>query len=105
MVDSKSRPAAATAEPSQSTTAHHQYNSAADLSATPISIPKNSREDLRISIDEFKGRRLLNFRVWYQPDGGGEMRPGRDGVAISVDRLDEVIAALVSLASDNGGAT
>ncbi|EYD75011.1 hypothetical protein Rumeso_03435 [Rubellimicrobium mesophilum DSM 19309] len=43
-----------------------------------ISLRKNSREELRVSLDEFKGHRLLNLRVWFEGDDG-QMRPGKQG--------------------------
>lgn len=65
--------------------------------SAPIEIEKNSRETLRLSVDEFKGRMLLSARVWYEPREGGERRPGREGWAIAVDKLPDVIAALQQL--------
>jgi Transcriptional Coactivator p15 (PC4) len=60
----------------------------------PILIEKNSRESLRLSVDEFKGRILLSARVWFKPSDGGDLRPGRDGWAINVDKLPQIIAEL-----------
>lgn len=62
----------------------------------PILIQKNSREWLRLTVDEFKGRMLLNARIWYRPNEGGDLRPGKDGWAISVERLPELINALLA---------
>jgi hypothetical protein len=63
----------------------------------PITVEKNSREVLRLSIDEFRGRTLLSARVWFRPADGGDLRPGRDGWAIAVERLPEIIAGLKQL--------
>jgi len=54
---------------------------------------KNSREELRINIDEYRGHRLVNLRVWFEADDG-EMRPGKQGIAIRLDLLPELRAAL-----------
>lgn len=43
------------------------------------SIPKPGGEELRLQLSEFKGSRFLNLRVWFNV-GGGEMRPGIQGV-------------------------
>lgn len=64
------------------------------------SIPKNSREELRISRSDFRGHVLATLRVWYQPDDDNEMRPGKQGVAFKIDKLPAVIDALNKLAAD-----
>lgn len=63
-------------------------------------IRKNAREEIRITLDDFKGHQLVNLRVWF--DGGnGEYRPGKQGVAFRLDLLPEVLEALGAL---KGGA-
>jgi hypothetical protein len=57
-------------------------------------IEKNSREQLRITLGEFKGHRLINLRVWFLAEDG-KMRPGNSGVAIKIDRLEALISALL----------
>jgi hypothetical protein len=54
---------------------------------------------LRLSIEEFKGRTLLNCRVWYLSGEGAtdEFKPGKGGFGIAIARLPEVIAALQRL--------
>ena len=66
----------------------------------PGLIPKNQRETLRLSVDEYRGRMLLSARLWYKPSSGGELRPGRDGWAIALDKLPKVIAALQRLEAE-----
>ncbi|WP_306753860.1 transcriptional coactivator p15/PC4 family protein [Paracoccus actinidiae] len=56
-------------------------------------IPKNSREVIRITAEHFKGRDIINFRVWYRDDAG-EMRPGKQGLAFRTDLLPAVLKAL-----------
>jgi Transcriptional Coactivator p15 (PC4) len=51
------------------------------------SIEKNSREVLRVTLDDFKGHRLVNLR--------GDYRPGKHGLALRVDKLEGLIAALI----------
>lgn len=63
----------------------------ADLTITTI--PKNAREELRISLSEFKGYHLVSQRVWYRADDG-EMRPSKAGVVIRIERLPELIEGL-----------
>ena len=66
----------------------------------PALIPKNQRETLRLSIDEYHGRLLLSARLWFKPSDGDELRPGRDGWAIAIGKLPEVIAALQRLEAE-----
>jgi len=62
--------------------------------STPIAaIRKNGREEARISIDEYRGHRLLNLRMWSEADNG-EMHPGKEGLALRLDILPEMRAAL-----------
>jgi hypothetical protein len=56
-------------------------------------IPKGTREEIRVSITEWKGAQLLSIRVWF-PAADGEMRPGKDGLAVRIDRLPELADAI-----------
>jgi hypothetical protein len=56
------------------------------------SFRKNAREEVRISLDDFKGHTLANVRVWF--DDGTEMRPGKQGLAIRAELLPDLISAL-----------
>ena len=40
---------------------------------------KNSKEEVRVSVDEFRGRKLINIRVYYK-DPTGEWLPGKQGL-------------------------
>jgi hypothetical protein len=55
-------------------------------------IPKNSTEELRVSLTEFNGHRLLNLRVFY--DAEGTKRPGKQGLALRIEQLPQLIEAL-----------
>lgn len=59
-----------------------------------ILIRKNAREFLRLSVDEFKGHTLLSARLWFKPSDGGDLRPGRDGWALSIEKLPDLVRAL-----------
>jgi hypothetical protein len=69
----------------------------APFAIEPITIPKNSRESLRLAVDNYKNKVLLSCRLWFEPREGGDLRPGRDGFAIAIERLPEIIAALQHL--------
>jgi hypothetical protein len=45
-------------------------------------IRKNSREEIRVTRGDFKGHDIIGVRVWFEDRGTGEMRPGKDGIAL-----------------------
>jgi len=57
-----------------------------------IAITKNSREELRIAREDFRGHDVVNIRVWYY--AGEEFRPSKKGFAIRSEQLPELIQAL-----------
>jgi hypothetical protein len=56
-------------------------------------VPKNSREEVRISIAEYRGTRFIDVRV-YADTGAVDRRPTKAGVTIRPDRLAQLIEAL-----------
>ena len=57
------------------------------------SIPKNSREEIRITREDFKGTDLVSLRVYFQADDN-TMRPSKKGIAFKASLLPEVMNAL-----------
>ena len=47
---------------------------------------RNGREVVRITLETFKGHKTINIRTWYR-DRGGELRPSRSGIAMSIRHL------------------
>lgn len=66
-----------------------------------LDTPKNSREQLRVSVSTFKGRELVHVRGWYADDAG-ELKPGK-GIALKAEHLAPVIEALQRAAREVGG--
>lgn len=56
-------------------------------------VPKNSREELRIVLDQYQGVDIVNLRIWYASQDG-EYRPSKAGFAMRVAKLPEVRQAL-----------
>lgn len=54
---------------------------------------KSAGHVVRVSLDEFKGQSYVNARVWYT-DASGELRPGKNGMGLSVRHLPDLIRAL-----------
>ncbi len=59
-------------------------------------IPKNARQEIRVSLDEFKTKTatydMVSMRTFYED--GGEYHPGRNGLNIRVELLPGIVAAL-----------
>ena len=56
-------------------------------------IKKNNNEIIRIEVSEFKGRELINIRIWYQSiDGKGDVvyKPTQKGIALNLSEYDEL---------------
>lgn len=62
--------------------------------AVVATIPKNKREEIRVSVGHFEGRPIANVRVWFR-DAAGEMKPGKSGLAFRVDLLPELSGAML----------
>ena len=61
-------------------------------------IPLGRREVLRVTREIERGHQVVNLRVWFTAQYG-EARPGRDGIAMPVDRADALVLALGRLKS------
>jgi hypothetical protein len=48
----------------------------------PISVPKNSLEEIRLSVREYGGYPFADLRIYYRGDNG-EARPSRKGLTVS----------------------
>ena len=57
---------------------------------------KNATEVVRVSLTEYRGRKLLDVRVYYSDDEG-QYRPTKKGVSLSVDVYPDFKRALLEL--------
>ncbi len=65
------------------------------MSRTEIAaIRKTDTAEIRVSVHGYKGRSVVDVRVWYLPDGGGEFVPTRKGITFDASKLPELIEAL-----------
>ena len=63
---------------------------------------KNARgEEIRVSVETFNGHRILNLRTWYRGEDG-QMRPGKQGIALKVELLLDLRQALDLMAEAEG---
>lgn len=56
-------------------------------------IRKNASEEIRFTVDTFKGQEIVNARVWYRGDDG-QYRPGKQGLAFRLALLGDVVGIL-----------
>ncbi len=58
-------------------------------------IEKNTVEELRVALSEYRGHDLVNLRIWANYDSAGsEKRPTKKGFALRIEFLPELIAVL-----------
>jgi hypothetical protein len=57
---------------------------------------KNKKEEVRISVGTFHGRRIINVRIYYKDDDG-TWKPGKQGLALSVDRYKDLAGAILQV--------
>lgn len=57
-------------------------------------IQRNTNEIIRIEVSEFKGRELINIRIWYlagrDADGNDIYKPTQKGVALNINEFSEL---------------
>ena len=53
-------------------------------------IQKNSEEEIRFSLRQYKDRHYLDLRLWFLPASGGPYRPTLKGLTLSVEHLPEL---------------
>jgi hypothetical protein len=59
-------------------------------------LPRNSREEIRVSVTESKGVIYVDLRAWYEPGQGGERSPNRESVALRREPLPKILEALAN---------
>jgi hypothetical protein len=57
-------------------------------------IRKADGAEVRVTVQGYKGRRVVDVRVWYQPAGGAEFVPTRKGVTVDADKLPALAEAI-----------
>ena len=57
---------------------------------------KNATEVVRVSLTEFRGHKLIDFRVYYSDDEG-QYKPTKKGVSLSVGLYTDFKKAVLTL--------
>ena len=56
-------------------------------------LERNATEVVRVSTEEFKGRKYIDIRIYFKNDEG-EWKPTKKGVTIQPDRIGDLISLL-----------
>jgi hypothetical protein len=54
---------------------------------------KNDREEIRVHLDRFKDRDIIDVRTWWR-DRDDELKPGRSGITLATRHLPSLSNAL-----------
>lgn len=66
----------------------------ADNKEILATIPRTETEEIHIQINEYKGKKYLDLRVFYTTDGGANWLPTKKGVTFAPDKLEELKDAI-----------
>ena len=74
----------------------------AEIQAAAITaiLPKNEAELVQVSRSEYRGRQVVNIRVFADYSGQGQLLPTRKGICFRLEQLPQIIEALESLRAD-----
>jgi len=67
----------------------HQKEQASTVTTYPIVVaewPRNNREIIRVALDQYQGRQVIDDRAWCC-DEQGKWRPGHSGLTLSLKYL------------------
>lgn len=59
------------------------------------SMPKSMNAELRVTRSHYRGRDVVDLRVWFVPKQGGAMIPSGRGVQLEERRLDSLVELLL----------
>jgi hypothetical protein len=62
-----------------------------------IIIERSDTEQLRVALREFKGRKYIDVRVFFLPEGTDEMKPTKKGVTLYTNEISRVSNALQTI--------
>jgi len=57
-------------------------------------LPKNTCEEVRVMLREYRGSELLDLRVYWRGWGATEWRPAKKGLSVGLDVIPDLIDAI-----------
>ena len=65
-------------------------------------IPRSATEEIQIAINEYKGKKYLDLRVYYTTDDGLNWNPTKKGVTFSPEKLEDLKSAIETAMAEFG---
>ena len=65
-------------------------------------VPRSATEEIQVSINEYRGKKYLDLRVYYTTDDGLNWNPTKKGVTFSPDKLSDLKAAVEKAMAELG---
>jgi hypothetical protein len=62
-----------------------------------VCVPKNAREEIKISLEEFKGHKFIDMRVYLKANDGQAPLPTKKGLAVNPSLWPQFRAALAQV--------
>lgn len=59
---------------------------------------KSESAEIRVARSNWKGRCVVDIRLWFIPPGGGDYVPSRKGITVDAGKLEDLIRALQEIA-------
>lgn len=66
----------------------------ADESKLITSVSRSATEQLQIAINEYRGKKYLDLRIFYTTDNGANWLPTKKGITVSPENLETVKKAI-----------
>ncbi len=51
-------------------------------------VPRSATEQLQIAVNEYKGKKYLDLRIFYTTDDGASWNPTKKGVTVAPENLE-----------------
>jgi hypothetical protein len=67
------------------------------MSKQIATIPKNAREKIIFSLNEYKGKNYLDMRIFTANDNGGQDIPTKKGLTLTVDLYPQFKAVMAQV--------
>lgn len=65
-------------------------------------VPRSATEEIQVSINEYRGKKYLDLRVYYTTDDGLNWNPTKKGVTFSPEKLGDLKAAIEKAMAEFG---
>ena len=67
-----------------------------------MTVPRSATEEIQIAINEYKGKKYLDLRVFFTTDDGLNWSPTKKGVTFSPEKLGDLKAAVEKAMAELG---